>query len=193
VVEHFREHTRPKIGGKAKAMVVTSSRLHAVCYKLAIDRYIREKGYTDVHALVAFSGTVIDQGDQFTEPRMNEFPESQTAREFAEGDYQVLVVAEKFQTGYDQPLLHTMFVDKPLTGLHAVQTLSRLNRIHPEKTDTFALDFRNAADDIQAAFKPYYDTTIAGSPRTPISCTTRGATWTPTTCSATRRSSPPLA
>lgn len=161
VVEHFREHTAKKIGGKAKAMVVTSSRLHAVRYKLAIDRYIHEKGYTDVHALVAFSGTVFDAGDQFTEPSMNKFPKSQTPRQFAGVDYQVLVVAEKFQTGYDQPLLHTMFVDKPLTGLHAVQTLSRLNRIHPEKTDTFILDFRNQAEDTQEAFKPYYDATIA--------------------------------
>jgi type I restriction enzyme R subunit len=161
VVEHFREHTHAKIGGKAKAMVVTSSRLHAVRYKLALDRYINDKGYSDVHALVAFSGTVLDQGDEFTEPRMNELPETQTAQAFGQGDYQVMVVAEKFQTGYDQPLLHTMFVDKPLSGLHAVQTLSRLNRIHPEKTDTFVLDFRNNADDIQAAFKPYYETTLA--------------------------------
>ena len=161
IVEHFRGHTRRKIGGKAKAMVVTSSRLHAVRYKLALDRYIHDKGYTDVHTLVAFSGTVFDAGDQFTEPSMNKFPESQTPRQFEEGDYQVLVVAEKFQTGYDQPLLHTMFVDKPLTGLHAVQTLSRLNRIHPEKTDTFILDFRNNAEDIQAAFEPYYDATVA--------------------------------
>ncbi|HXH89194.1 MAG TPA: type I restriction endonuclease [Gaiellaceae bacterium] len=161
IVEHYRQHTSKKIGGKAKAMVVTSSRLHAVRYKLAIDRYIRDKGYTDVHSLVAFSGTVFDAGDQFTEPSMNEFPESETATRFGEGDYQVLVVAEKFQTGYDQPLLHTMFVDKPLTGLHAVQTLSRLNRIHPDKTDTFVLDFRNDAEDIKEAFKPYYDATVA--------------------------------
>jgi len=161
VVEHFREHTGKKIGGKAKAMVVTSSRLHAVRYKLALDRYIHDKGYTDVHALVAFSGTVFDEGGQYTEPSMNKFPESQTPTMFEEGDYQVLVVAEKFQTGYDQPLLHTMFVDKPLTGLHAVQTLSRLNRIHPQKNDTFVLDFRNNAEDIQAAFKPYYDATVA--------------------------------
>ena len=161
VVEHFREHTAKKIGGKAKAMVVTSSRLHAVRYKLALDRYIHGKGYSDVHALIAFSGTVFDDGDQFSEPSMNKFPESQTPTQFEEGDYQVLVVAEKFQTGYDQPLLHTMFVDKPLTGLHAVQTLSRLNRIHPQKNDTFVLDFRNNAEDIQATFKPYYDATVA--------------------------------
>jgi type I restriction enzyme, R subunit len=161
IVEHYRQHTRKKIGGKAKAMVVTSSRLHAVRYKLAIDRYVREQGYTDVHALVAFSGTVFDAGDQFSEPSMNEFPESETATRFGEGDYQVLVVAEKFQTGYDQPLLHTMFVDKPLTGLHAVQTLSRLNRIHADKTDTFVLDFRNDAEEIRKAFEPYYDATVA--------------------------------
>jgi type I restriction enzyme, R subunit len=161
IVEHYRQHTSKKIGGKAKAMVVTSSRLHAVRYKLAIDRYIRDKDYSDVHTLVAFSGTVFDAGDQFTEPSMNEFPESETPTRFGDGDYQVLVVAEKFQTGYDQPLLHTMFVDKPLTGLHAVQTLSRLNRIHPDKTDTFVLDFRNDEEDIKEAFKPYYDATVA--------------------------------
>jgi len=161
IVEHFRQHTAQKIGGKAKAMVVTSSRLHAVRYKQAIDRYIRSQGYDDIHALVAFSGTVIDTGGEFTESNMNGFPESQTAREFGEGDYQVLVVAEKFQTGYDQPLLHTMFVDKSLKGLYAVQTLSRLNRTHPEKVDTFVLDFRNEIEDIQDAFKPYYEATAA--------------------------------
>jgi type I restriction enzyme, R subunit len=161
IVEHFRQHTAPKIGGKAKAMVVTSSRLHAVRYKQAIDRYIRSKAYDDIHALVAFSGTVIDTGGEFTESNMNGFPDSQTAREFGEGDYQVLVVAEKFQTGYDQPLLHTMFVDKSLKGLYAVQTLSRLNRTHAEKADTFVLDFRNEIEDIQEAFTPYYEATAA--------------------------------
>ncbi|MCY4085405.1 MAG: type I restriction endonuclease [Actinomycetia bacterium] len=161
IVEHFRNHTAHRIAGKAKAMVVTSSRLHAVRYKQALDRYIRDKGYKDVHTLVAFSGTVIDQGEEFTEPRMNRFPESQTPKQFGDGDYQVLVVAEKFQTGYDQPLLHTMYVDKPLKGLHAVQTMSRLNRIHPEKTDTFVLDFRNEVEDIQKAFQPYYGHTAA--------------------------------
>jgi type I restriction enzyme R subunit len=161
IVEHFRQHTAEMIGGKAKAMVVTSSRLHAVRYKQALDRYITDKGYGDIHALVAFSGTVIDGGDEFTESKMNQFPESQTAREFGEGDYQVLVVAEKFQTGYDQPLLHTMFVDKSLKGLHAVQTLSRLNRIHPEKPNTFVLDFRNEVGDIQESFAPYYEATAA--------------------------------
>jgi type I restriction enzyme R subunit len=161
VVEHFRANTAKKIGGRAKAMVVTSSRLHAVRYKLAIDRYVAEKGYPDVRALVAFSGKVIDEGDEFTEPGMNAFPESQTAQRFAGDDYQVLVVAEKFQTGFDQPLLHTMYVDKVLTGLNAVQTLSRLNRIHPDKADTFVLDFRNELEDIQEAFRPWYERTEA--------------------------------
>jgi type I restriction enzyme R subunit len=161
VIEHFREHTAKKIVGRAKAMVVTSSRLHAVRMKLALDAYISEKGYADVHTLVAFSGTVIDEGDEFTEPRMNRFPESETAEQFGGEGYQVLVVAEKFQTGFDQPLLHTMYVDKVLAGLNAVQTLSRLNRIHPEKSDTFVLDFRNDVDEIQEAFRPYYERTDA--------------------------------
>jgi type I restriction enzyme R subunit len=161
IVEHFRENTRHKIGGRGKAMVVTSSRLHAVRYKQAIDAYISEKKYADTKAIVAFSGRVNDAGLEFTESGMNGFPESQTAVRFDEPAFGVLIVAEKFQTGYDQPLLHTMFVDKTLVGLAAVQTLSRLNRIHPEKTDTFVLDFRNEADDITEAFKPWYETTVA--------------------------------
>jgi type I restriction enzyme R subunit len=161
IVEHFRAHTRRKIGGRGKAMVVTSSRLHAVRYKQAIDRYLREKGYADTKALVAFSGRVDDGGLDFTESGMNGLPESQTASTFAGPEYGVLVVAEKFQTGYDQPLLHTMFVDKILVGLNAVQTLSRLNRSHPEKTDTFVLDFRNEADAITEAFRPWYESTTA--------------------------------
>jgi type I restriction enzyme R subunit len=161
IVEHFRAHTATKIGGRAKAMVVTSSRLHAVRYKQAIDYYLAEHGYTDIAALVAFSGKVIADDGEWTEPGMNRLPESQTAEAFAGGDYQVLVVAEKFQTGFDQPLLHTMYVDKVLTGLNAVQTLSRLNRIHPLKTDTFVLDFRNDAEQIQQAFEPYYGRTVA--------------------------------
>ena len=104
-------------------------------YKQAIETYIAKMNYTDVAALVAFSGKVIDEhGLDYTESQMNGFPESQTAENFAGDDYQVLIVAEKFQTGFDQPLLHTMYVDKVLTGLNAVQTLSRLNRIHPLKT-----------------------------------------------------------
>jgi type I restriction enzyme R subunit len=161
IVEHFRQHTRSKIGGKAKAMVVTSSRLHAVRYKQSIDSYIKDKGYTDIQALVAYSGKVLDAGAEFSEAKMNGFPEKETAKRFDSDDYQVLIVAEKFQTGFDQPLLHTMYVDKPLSGLHAVQTLSRLNRIHPDKTDTFVLDFRNTTDDIQKSFKPWFEKTAA--------------------------------
>jgi type I restriction enzyme R subunit len=161
IVEHFRAHTRHKIGGRGKAMVVTSSRLHAVRYKHAIDAYIRERGYADTKALVAFSGTVSDDGIDYTESQMNGFPESQTATRFAGPEYGVLIVAEKFQTGYDQPLLHTMFVDKTLVGLAAVQTLSRLNRIHSEKTDTFVLDFRNEAEAVTEAFRPWYEATVA--------------------------------
>ncbi len=162
IVEHFRQHTAFKIGGAAKAMVVTSSRLHAVRYKQALERYIKDKDYRDLAVLVAFSGKVIDEtGFSFTESGMNGFPESQTAERFGSDEYQVMIVAEKFQTGFDQPLLHTMYVDKVLTGLNAVQTLSRLNRIHPLKTDTFVLDFRNDTDDIVKAFEPYFGKTVA--------------------------------
>lgn len=162
IVEHFRAHTAAKIGGAAKAMVVTSSRLHAVRYKQAIDGYIARKGYKDIAALVAFSGKVIADDGAWSEPGMNGFPESQTPERFGGPEYQVLVVAEKFQTGFDQPLLHTMYVDKVLTGLNAVQTLSRLNRILPPlKEDTFVLDFRNDTEDIVRAFEPYYGETVA--------------------------------
>ena len=161
IVEHFRNHVAARMGGHAKAMVVTSSRLHAVRYKQAIDRYTTAKGYTDIKTLVAFSGKVIDEGDTFTESSMNTFPDTQTAQQFDSDDYQVLIVAEKFQTGFDQPLLHTMYVDKTLTGLAAVQTLSRLNRIYPGKDSTFVLDFRNDADDIRTAFAPWYEQTAA--------------------------------
>jgi len=162
IVEHFRAHTAAKIEGKAKAMVVTSSRLHAVRYKQAIDKYLHDNGYTGLAALVAFSGKVVGEiGLEYTESQMNAFPESQTAERFGGDDYQVLIVAEKFQTGFDQPLLHTMYVDKVLTGLNTVQTLSRLNRIHPLKSETFVLDFRNDADDIVRAFEPYYGRTVA--------------------------------
>ncbi len=165
IVEHFRRVTAKKINGQAKAMVVTRSRLHAVRYFQAVKGYIEQQGYTDCHALVAFSGTVLDPdlGEEvtYTETFLNGFPESETAQRFATTDYQVLIVAEKFQTGFDQPLLHTMYVDKKLEGVKAVQTLSRLNRTIPGvKTDTFILDFANSANDIQEAFKPFYDATV---------------------------------
>ncbi|MDF9826368.1 type I restriction enzyme R subunit [Ereboglobus sp. PH5-10] len=163
MVEHFRTHVRHKIGGRAKAMVVTESRLHAVRYKQTFDAYIAEKGYTDIKTLVAFSGTVDDPeapGKNYTEVGMNGgIKESELPERFDSHEYQVLLVAEKYQTGFDQPLLHTMYVDKTLTGLHAVQTLSRLNRMHPGKEDTFILDFRNKPEDIFKAFKPYYEDT----------------------------------
>ena len=164
MVEHFWEHVRHKIPndkgeGQAKAMVVTASRLHAVLYKQAFDAYLKKQGYP-IKALVAFSGTVSYHGLDYTEAQMNGFPESQTAKQFEKPEYRFLIVAEKFQTGFDQPLLHTMYVDKKLSGVHAVQTLSRLNRTHPRKTDTMVLDFVNSVEDIQRAFAPYYEATI---------------------------------
>ena len=159
MIEHFRRVTRHKIGGRAKAMVVTSSRLHALRYKQAFDAYIREKGYNDIQTLVAFSGTVIDDGQEYTEPQLNGFGEKELPEKFDTDDYQVLIVADKYQTGFDQPLLHTMFVDKKLSGIQAVQTLSRLNRTYPGKEDTFILDFVNEPEDIKKAFLPYYEKT----------------------------------
>ncbi len=160
MVEHFQAVTRHKIGGRAKAMVVTGSRLEAVRYKQSFDRYIQEKGYA-IKALVAFSGTVQDDklaDMSYTEEKMNlGIREKQLPEKFATQEYQVLLVAEKYQTGFDQPLLHTMFVDKRLAGIQAVQTLSRLNRIHPLKEDTFVLDFVNDREEIREAFKTYYE------------------------------------
>ena len=160
MVEHFQAVTRHKIGGRAKAMVVTGSRLEAVRYKQSFDRYIQEKGYA-IKSLVAFSGMVVDDklaGVTYTEPGMNQgISEKELPEKFATQEYQVLLVAEKYQTGFDQPLLHTMFVDKRLAGIQAVQTLSRLNRIHPLKEDTFVLDFVNDREEIREAFKTYYE------------------------------------
>ncbi len=161
MVEHFNAVTRHKMGGKAKAMVVTGSRLEAVRYKLAFDAYIREKGYGWIKTLVAFSGQVQDElmpDKLYTEFSMNGgIKDSELPEAFGGPDYQVLLVAEKYQTGFDQPLLHTMYVDKRLAGIQAVQTLSRLNRMHPLKEDTFVLDFVNDRDEIRQAFKDYYD------------------------------------
>ena len=165
IVEHFRTSTMHKIGGRAKAMVVTDSRLHAVRYKLALDSYLGEKGYTDVRTLVAFSGEVIDPdtGHKFTEPAMNKgIREKELPERFDGAEYNVLLVADKYQTGFDQPLLHTMYIDKKLGGVQAVQTLSRLNRRAPGKSDTFVLDFRDQRDDIYKAFKPYYEAAEMG-------------------------------
>ncbi|NJN53923.1 MAG: type I restriction endonuclease subunit R, partial [Anaerolineae bacterium] len=170
IVEHYRQFTRPKINGRAKAMVVTRSRLHVVRYKEAFDAYIQAKGYTDINALVAFSGTVIDPDVEelsYTEASMNGISENELPRRFATPDYHLLIVAEKYQTGFDQPLLHTMFVDKRLADLQAVQTLSRLNRATSGKEDTFVLDFVNEIDEIQEAFKPYYEQTVIDQPTDP--------------------------
>lgn len=166
IIEHFQSVTRHKIGGYAKAMVVTSSREAAVRYKLAFDEYIAEKGYTGIKSLVAFSGKVIlpEQTEkEYSEPGMNGgIKETELPEQFDSDNYQVLLVADKYQTGFDQPLLHTMFVDKVLSGVQAVQTLSRLNRTAKGKEDTFVLDFVNDREDIYAAFKPYYQRTELG-------------------------------
>ena len=159
IIEHFRANVAHKIGGNAKAMLVTGSRLHAVRYYFAFRNYIKQMGYTDLGVLVAFSGTVEDKGAEYTEEQLNQIPEAELPEKFATGEYQLLLVAEKYQTGFDQPLLHTMYVDKKLHGVKAVQTLSRINRMHPGKTDTFVLDFVNTAEDIQKSFQDYYIST----------------------------------
>ncbi|MGX9241262.1 type I restriction endonuclease subunit R [Pantoea dispersa] len=165
MVEHFQHFTRHKIGGHAKAMVVTGSRLEAVRYKQEFDRHIREKGYP-IKSLVAFSGAVEDDKTSeksYTEVEMNGgLKEKELPDTFAKPDFRVLLVAEKYQTGFDQPLLHTMYVDKRLAGIQAVQTLSRLNRTHPLKDDTFVLDFVNEPGEIQEAFRQYYDGSVMG-------------------------------
>lgn len=159
IIEHFRANVAHKIGGKAKAMLVTGSRLHAVRYYFAFRDYIKKMDYHDLGVLVAFSGSVEDKGQEYTEEELNQIPESELPEKFATGEYQLLLVAEKYQTGFDQPLLHTMYVDKKLHGVKAVQTLSRINRMYPGKTDTFVLDFVNSAEDMQKAFQDYYIST----------------------------------
>ena len=165
IVETFRETTRHKIGGRGKMMVITSSRLAAVRYYHEVKRYIRERQYDDVEILIAFSGAVKDGGVEYTEPKLNvrkdgsHIAETQTKAEFHE-NFNVLIVAEKYQTGFDEPLLHTMIVDKKLKSVKAVQTLSRLNRTCPGKNDTFVLDFVNTQEDILDAFQPFYQETM---------------------------------
>ncbi|MGQ3683869.1 MAG: type I restriction endonuclease subunit R [Candidatus Loosdrechtia sp.] len=161
MVEHFRQITMKKIGGKAKAMVVTASRKHALRYYLEFKDYIKEKGYTGIRPLVAFSGTVIDDlyPEGVTETQLNKFGEKELPEKFSTPEYQVLLVADKYQYGFDQPLLHTMYVDKKLSGVRAVQTLSRLNRTCPGKEDTFVLDFANDRQTIIDSFQPYYELT----------------------------------
>ena len=161
IIEHFRANVAGCLGGKAKAMVITSSRPAAVKYRQEFENYIQAKGYSGIKALVAFSGKVKLNDIEYTEPVMNGFKEEELRYEFDRSCYQVLIVADKYQTGFDQPKLVAMYVDKRLRGVQAVQTLSRLNRICPpyDKT-TFVLDFKNSYDDIKAAFEPYYKDTI---------------------------------
>lgn len=176
IVEHFRKHTAPRLGGRAKAMVVTGSREAAVRLHTAIKKYVEMQGYVGCDSLVAFSGDLEVDGVEHTEARINGFGEGELPGKFGytaaddkhagtpkakqDTEYKILVVAEKYQTGFDQPLLTTMYVDKLLKNVAAVQTLSRLNRTHPLKTqgDVFVLDFVNEAGDIAEQFKPYFET-----------------------------------
>lgn len=171
IIEHYKDNIMGLLGGQAKAMVVTSSRKEAVRYKLGFDKYISDKGYQRIHAMVAFSGEVqfsdkdpnVDGllGEKFTENSMNPDLKGRDMRKaFDSNDYQVMIVANKFQTGFDQPKLCAMYVDKKLGGVECVQTLSRLNRTYPGKdvTGTYVLDFFNDPADVLAAFQPYYQT-----------------------------------
>lgn len=162
IVETFRNITKQKIKGKGKMMVVTASRLAAVRYYHEIKNYLESNGYHDVEILAAFSGSVKDPDDrkeiEWTESKLNGVNESQTKQVFHD-EGNILIVAEKYQTGFDEPLLHTMIVDKKLRGVKAVQTLSRLNRTHPDKQDTFIIDFVNTKEDILKAFQPFYQET----------------------------------
>ena len=170
IVEHFRHCVMDELGGLAKAMVVTASRQAAVKYRQALEKYIAKKGYRDIHALVAFSGKVKlpDDDTEYTEAAMNGVAEDKLTREFDKDDYNVLIVANKYQTGFDQPKLCAMYVLKRLKGVAAVQTLSRLNRICPPfEKQTFVLDFVNTYKDIKAAFAPYYTTTLLSNTVTP--------------------------
>lgn len=161
IVEKFREVTLNAIHGKAKAMLVCSSRAHAVRYFMEVKKYCEANHITDVKPMVAFSGTVSYNGVEYTEPKLNStdgrnISEARLPLYFASDLYNLLIVADKYQTGFDEPLLHTMFVDKKLRNVKAVQTLSRLNRAHKDKKDTYVLDFYNKPDDIKKSFEPFY-------------------------------------
>ncbi len=181
IAEDFHTNIAGRLGGRAKAMVVTDSRQQAFNVYQAIRRYVDDKGLADCRPLVAFSGSLTDEdsGHEFTESKINGFPEGRLPERFAyakaddtdaaarnQEEYRILVVADKYQTGFDQPLLCAMYVDKPLTGVAAVQTLSRLNRIHPLKSqdDVRIVDFVNTAENIQASFKPWYEITLTEQP-----------------------------
>jgi type I restriction enzyme R subunit len=168
MVDHFHDHVlaQQKIGGQARAMVVTGGIELAIRYYFAIRDYLKQRN-SPWKAIVAFSGEHEYNGQKLTESKLNDFPSKDIPDKFQEDPYRFLVVAEKFQTGYDEPLLHTMYVDKILSGIKAVQTLSRLNRAHPKKHDTFVLDFVNDADMIEKSFEPYYRTTILSAETDP--------------------------
>ncbi|NTE33331.1 type I restriction endonuclease subunit R [Agrobacterium tumefaciens] len=168
IVEHFRRHVMRELKGQAKAMIVTQSREHALKYYLGIKNYIKSQGYTDLKALVAFSGELQVDSQTWTEVELNGFAETELPGRFdgfkPDGTpypdtYHILIVAEKYQTGFDQPKLCAMYVDRKLAGLQAVQTLSRLNRTRAGKNRTYILDFQNTVEDIQAAFRPFYEAT----------------------------------
>lgn len=170
IVEHFRITVMPELGGQAKAMVITPSRQSAVKYRQAFEDYITQKGYSGIHALVAFSGKVKlpDDKTEYTEASVNGFSEDRLPKEFDSDAYQVLLVANKYQTGFDQPKLCAMYVLKRLKGVNAVQTLSRLNRIcAPYEKKTFVLDFVNTCEEIKSAFAPFYTTTLLANSVTP--------------------------
>ena len=168
IVEHFRRHVLKEMSGQAKAMIVAQSREHALRYFFGLREYINSQGYDDLKALVAFSGELKLNDETYTEAELNDFSETELPARFdgtkPDGtpypdQYQILIVAEKYQTGFDQPKLYTMYIDRKLAGLQAVQTLSRLNRTRPDKSKTFVLDFQNTIEDIQGAFKPYFEVT----------------------------------
>ncbi len=162
IIEHFRNIVAKKIGGKAKAMLVCGSRLHAKRYYEEVAKYIKSRGYqNEIKILVAFSGKIIDDNtpEGISEPEMTGFSEKELPTIFDRDEYKILIVADKYQTGFDQPLLHTMYVDKKLSGVKAVQTLSRLNRTCPGKENTFILDFANDRETILSSFQPYYEFT----------------------------------
>jgi type I restriction enzyme R subunit len=165
IIEHFNENVIHLLDGKAKAMVVTGSRKEAVRYKVAFDKYIKDAGYQGIQAMVAFSGSVNDDGEgaekEYTEHNMNPNLKGREMRKaFDTDEYQVMLVANKFQTGFDQPKLCAMYVDKKLSGVDAVQTLARLNRTYPGKEDVFIIDFMNTPEEIKQAFDPFYETTM---------------------------------
>lgn len=163
MIDHFYAYIHKKIGGKAKAMVVTSSRENAVKYFFAFREYLKSK-FPSYRALVAFSGEVVIDGESYSESGLNGISEARLKEEFKKDEYRFLIVAEKYQTGFDQPLLHTMYVDKRLSGVSAVQTLSRLNRVCKNKEDTCVLDFANTHEEIGESFSTFYEQTFLGEP-----------------------------